>query len=98
MVSTMGIIYGIEDAGDDPAPLATRMREAKRPDGHPAYTVRTGIALLAFFLFACQCMSTVAAIRRETKSIRWPAFVLAYTYVIAYGAALLAYQIGGLFV
>ncbi|HWL89185.1 MAG TPA: ferrous iron transporter B, partial [Polyangiaceae bacterium] len=98
MVSTMGIIYGIEgDVGDDPAPLAVRMREAKKPSGQPAYTLRTGLALLAFFLFACQCMSTVAAIRRETKTLRWPAFVLAYTYVIAYGAAFAVYQVSGFF-
>ncbi|WP_394825139.1 ferrous iron transporter B [Pendulispora albinea] len=95
MVSTMGIIYGIEDVSDDPAPLSTRMRTTKKLDGSPAYTVRTGLALLAFFLFACQCMSTVAAIRRETKSIRWPAFVLAYTYAIAYAAALIVYQVSG---
>jgi len=98
MVSTMGIIYGIEDASSDPSPLSSRMRAAKRPDGRPAYTARTGLALLAFFLFACQCMSTVAAIRRETKSFRWPAFVLAYTYAIAYVAAFFVYQVSGLFI
>ncbi|WP_394835112.1 ferrous iron transporter B [Pendulispora rubella] len=97
MVSTMGIIYGIEDVSDDPAPLSERMRTAKKPDGAPAYTVRTGLALLAFFLFACQCMSTVAAIRRETKSLRWPLFVIGYTYAIAYAAAFLVYQISGIF-
>jgi len=41
-------------------------------------------------------MSTIAAIRRETKSFRWPAFVLAYTYAIAYVAALVVYQVSGL--
>jgi len=96
MVSTMGIIYGIEDVSDDPAPLSARMRVAKKLDGTPAYTVRTGLALLAFFLFACQCMSTVAAIRRETKSLRWPAFVIAYTYAIAYAAAFVVYQVSGM--
>ncbi|WP_437929031.1 ferrous iron transporter B [Sorangium sp. So ce291] len=97
MVGTMGIIFGIEDAGDEPAPLAERIREAKRPDGSPAYSMRTGLALLAFFVIACQCMSTVAAIRRETKTWRWPAFVLAYSYVAAYIAALVVYQASGLF-
>ena len=96
MVGTMGVIFGIEDAADDPAPLSQRMREAKKPDGQKAYSTRTGLALLAFFVFACQCMSTVAAIRRETKTWRWPLFVLAYTYAVAYVAALLVYQLGGL--
>jgi ferrous iron transport protein B len=90
MVGTMGVIFGLENAADDPAPLAARIRETH------AYTTRTALALYAFFVFACQCMSTVAAIRRETKTLRWPAFVLAYTYVVAYAAACAVYQLGGL--
>ncbi len=97
MVGTMGVIFGIENAGDDPQPLSLRMREAKKPNGTPTYSTRTGLALLAFFVFACQCMSTVAAIRRETKTWRWPLFVVAYTYAIAYAAAFLVYQVAGFF-
>jgi ferrous iron transport protein B len=97
MVATLGVVYGIEDAADDDAPLAQKLREAKKPDGSPVYGVRTGLALLAFFVLACQCMSTVAAIRRETASWKWPAFVLAYTYAAGYTAAVLIYQIGGIF-
>jgi ferrous iron transport protein B len=96
MVGTMGVIFGIENASDDPSPLSDRIRQAKKPNGAPAYSTRTALALLAFFVFACQCMSTVAAIRRETKTWRWPAFVLAYTYVVAYAAAFIVYQVGGL--
>lgn len=94
MVGTMGVINGIEDTDDDdPAPLAERIREAKNPDGSHVYSTATGLALLAFFQLACQCMSTLAAIRRETKSWRWPAFVLAYTYTLGYVAAVLVYQV-----
>jgi ferrous iron transport protein B len=89
MVGTMGVIFGLEDTADDTTPLADKMRHA--------YTTRTALALLAFFVFACQCMSTVAAIRRETKTWRWPIVVLAYTYVVAYVAALVVYQIAGAF-
>ena len=64
---------GVEDASRDPAPLSTRIIEAKKPDGSPAYTKRTALALLAFFLLACQCMSTLSAVKRETKSFVWPA-------------------------
>ncbi len=95
MVGTMGVIFGIENAGDDPAPLSVRMRDAKKPNGAPAYSTRTAMALLAFFVIACQCMSTLAAIRRETKTLRWPAFVLAYTYGVAYLVAFGVYQAGG---
>ncbi len=96
MVGTMGVIFGIENAADDPSPLTERLREAKKPDGSPLYGARTGLALLAFFVLACQCMSTVAAIKRETGSYKWPALVLAYTYALGYAAAVAVYQLGGL--
>jgi ferrous iron transport protein B len=73
------------------------MRDAKTASDARVYTTRTAFALLAFFIVACQCMSTVAAIRRETKTLRWPAFVLAYTYAAAYALAFVAYQIAGVF-
>jgi ferrous iron transport protein B len=98
MVSTMGIIFGIEHADDDASPLVERLRDAKRPNGEPSYTASNGLALLAFFVVACQCMSTVAAIARETKSVRWPVFVLLYTYAAAFVAAILVYQVSKLFV
>jgi ferrous iron transport protein B len=97
MVGTLGVIFGLESAGDDDASLRQRLREAKKPDGTPIYTTRNALALLAFFVLAAQCMSTMAAIRRETKSWKWPAFVMAYTYGVAYAAAVLVYQLGGLF-
>jgi ferrous iron transport protein B len=88
MVGTMGVIFGVENAEESPAPLTEHLRSL--------YTMRTGLALLAFFVIACQCMSTVAAIRRETRSWRWPAFVVGYTYALGYAAAVLVYQVGGL--
>ena len=92
MVGTMGVIFGVENAADNPAPLTERLRDTKKADGTPVYTTASGLALLAFFVLACQCMSTVAAIRRETGSWRWPAFVIAYTYALGYAAAVLVYQ------
>ncbi len=97
MVGTMGVIFGVENAADDPAPLTARLRDAKKADGTPVYSTRTGLALLAFFVLACQCMSTVAAIRRETGSWKWPAFVVAYTYALGYVAAVLVYQVSAVF-
>jgi len=92
IVSTMGVIYGLEDpSAASPSALAARMRVAVRPDGRPAYSVATGLSLIAFFLVACQCMSTVAAIRRETRTWRWPLFVLAYSYAAAFALALLVH-------
>src|SRR5262249_42033697 len=60
MVSTLGVIFGLENAGDHPAPLSQRLREAKKPDGSSLYSTRNALALLAFFILAAQCMSTLA--------------------------------------
>ncbi|MEW5738176.1 MAG: ferrous iron transporter B [Myxococcota bacterium] len=92
MVGTLGVIFGLEGDEEDPAPLAEKLREAQRPDGQRAYGVPTALALMAFFVIACQCMSTVAAVRRETRSWKWAAFLLAYTYGAAWVLAVLVYQ------
>lgn len=96
MVSTLGVIFGIEGADDDAAPLADRIREARTPSGAPAYPVATGLALLAFFVVACQCLSTLMAIRRETRSWRWPAFVVLYTYAAAFALAVVVHALASL--
>ncbi len=97
MVGTLGVIFGVEGAQDDPAPLTERLRTAKNADGTPVYTMATGLSVLVFFVFACQCMSTVAAIRRETRSLKWPLFVLAYTYGVAFVCSILVYQVSRFF-
>jgi ferrous iron transport protein B len=90
MVSTLGVTYGVEQDSKDRAPLAERI------GSDPAYSTATALALMAFFVLACQCMSTVAALRRETKGWRVPVFVVAYTYAAAYVAALVTFQIARL--
>jgi ferrous iron transport protein B len=97
MVGTLGVIYSLEDTQDDPARLRERLREARGTDGRPRYDTRTALALLAFFVLACQCTSTVAALARETRSWRWPLFVLAYTYGGAFALAVLVHRVAGLF-
>ena len=89
MVSTLGVTYGVEQTGkeSDVTSLADRI------GSDPAYNTATALALMAFFVLACQCMSTVAALRRETKGWKVPAFVLAYTYVAAYVAAFVVHAI-----
>lgn len=94
MVSTMGIIFGMEDTDENDASLQARIHDAKTQAGAPAYSGLTAAALMAFFVIACQCMSTVAALRRETRSWKWPAFVLGYTYALAYVAAVVVFQGG----
>lgn len=93
MVGTMGVIFGIENAGKEPAPLVEKIRAAKSPDGRPAYGTPTAVALLVFFVIACQCISTLSAVRRETRSAKLALFVLVYTYSLAWVCGALAFQV-----
>jgi ferrous iron transport protein B len=95
-VSTMGLVYGIGEAADPSVPLREKIREERTPDGRPRYTPLVGLSLLVFFALACQCMSTLAVVRRETRSWRWPAFLFGYMTALAYLASLLVYQGGRL--
>ncbi len=95
-VSTMGLVYGIGDMGDDDAPLREKIRAATRRDGTPVYSPLTGLSLMVFFALACQCISTLSVVRRETRSWRWPAFLFGYMTLLAYGASFLVYQGGRL--
>jgi ferrous iron transport protein B len=96
-VSTLGIVYGVGAVDeDDPAPLRDRLRAETRADGRPAYTPLMGLSLMVFFAVACQCMSTLAAVRRETKTYKWPAFLFAYTVALAWALSFVVYQGGRL--
>ncbi len=95
MVGTLGVIFGIEDEATND-PLSARLREAKNGRGEKSYGVPSALALMAFFVLACQCMSTLAAVRRETRSYKWPAFVFVYTYVAAWVLAVIVYQVASL--
>jgi ferrous iron transport protein B len=94
-VSTLGLVYGAGDVDDEAIPLRQKLREETK-DGRPRYTPLVGLSLLVFFALSCQCMSTLAVVRRETKTWTWPAFMFAYMTLLAYGASLLVYQGGRL--
>lgn len=96
-VSTMGLVYGVGDEVDEQSPsLRDRMRAETRSDGKPVYTPLVGVSLMVFFALACQCMSTLAVVKRETRGWRWPAFLLGYMTVLAWGCSFLVYQGGRL--
>lgn len=95
-VATLGLVYGIDQSDDEAAPLRSRLKAEKRSDGKPAYTPLMGISLLVFFAISCQCMSTLATVKRETKSYRWPAFMFAYMTGLAYLLSFGVYQFGRL--
>jgi len=96
-VGTMGVVYGMGDRVDDQSVgLRRRISEEAHADGRPVYTPLVGLSLMVFFALACQCMSTVAVVKRETKSYRWPAFLFAYTGILAWLASFAVYQGGRL--
>jgi ferrous iron transport protein B len=97
IVSTLSIVYNVGKEADAESPsLIEAVRNAKRPDGSPAWTPLVAVSMMVFFVLACQCMSTVAVVRRETNSWRWPLFMVAYMLVIAYVASFVTYQGGRL--
>jgi ferrous iron transport protein B len=101
LVSTLSIVYNVgDDAGGKGAKqsdsLIQAVRDAKRPDGRPAWTPLVAVSMMVFFVLACQCMSTVAVVRRETNSWRWPLFMVSYMLVLAYVASFITYQGGRL--
>lgn len=94
-VSTMGVVYGMGgDVDEDAVGLRQRIQQESRSDGRPVYTPLVGLALMVFFAIACQCMSTLAVVRRETKGWRWPTFLFVYTGLLAWLLAFAVYQGG----
>jgi ferrous iron transport protein B len=97
VISTLSIVYNVEqNDGAGRGSLTNQIRGAKRPDGSPVWTSLTALSLMVFFVLACQCMSTIAVVRRETNSWRWPLCMVGYMMVLAYGSAFLTYQGGRL--
>ena len=92
-VSTMAITYNAGNE-DETEPLADAMRADTYPDGRPVWTPLVAVSLLVWFVLAMQCMSTLAIVKRETASWRWPLFMLAYMNGLAYVVCLIIYQIG----
>lgn len=97
-VSTMALVYGVGEVDDEAAPLRDKIRAETRPDGTRRYTPLVGLSLMIFFALACQCMSTLAVVRRETQSLRYPLLLFGYMTTLAYMSSLFVYQVGLLFV
>lgn len=92
-VGTMATIYSVEGGNDaDESTLREKMDAAKRPDGSRVYTLATAVSLMIFYVLAMQCMSTLAVVKRETRSWKWPLIQLIYMTSLAYLCSLIAYQ------
>jgi ferrous iron transport protein B len=96
-VSTMSIVYNVEGGDEEHTePLRDTMRGEKHADGTPVFTPLVCIGLMAFYVLAMQCISTVAIVRRETNSWRWPLFQIGYMTGLAWLAAFVIFQGGRL--
>jgi ferrous iron transport protein B len=91
-VGTMATLYSVGDNSED-LYIRDKMRAARHPDGRPVYTLATGLSLLIFYVFAMQCMSTLAVVKRETRSWRIPLLQFIYMSALAYISALAVYQL-----
>lgn len=92
-VGTIATLYSVGDAEAEESTLKEKMAQAKHKDGTPVYTLAAGSSLLVFYVFAMQCMSTLAIVKRETKSWKWPLIQFGYMSVLAYICAFLVFQV-----
>ena len=74
--------------------MREKIRRETRANGSPLYTPMVGLSLMIFFALACQCMSTLAAVYRETGTWRWPVFLMVYMTALAWIASFAVYQGG----
>lgn len=98
LVSTLAIIYNVgEDADETSVDLIEALRAERDPvTGKPLYTPLVAVSLMVFFVLACQCMSTIAIVKRETNSWRWPLFMFSYMTVLAWLGSFTVFQGGKL--
>jgi ferrous iron transport protein B len=93
-VGTMATLYSVgEDADENNSTLREKMGAAVREDGSKVYNLATGLSLLMFYVIAMQCMSTLAVVKRETRSWKWPMIQLVYMTALAYLLSWVVYRI-----
>jgi len=107
IIPTMGVLYSLGDVdpgsydvasldASDTGGLRAKLQEAKNEDGTAAWNPVIALSVMVFFALCSQCAATLGAIRRETRSRKWPAFVFIYMTVLAWVAAVAVYQGGRL--
>jgi ferrous iron transport protein B len=92
-VGTMATLYSVGEDSEEGLMLRQKMQQATYEDGRKVYTLATGVSLMIFYVFAMQCMSTLAIVKRETKSWKIPIIQLAYMTGLAYLMSFIAYQL-----
>ncbi len=93
IVSTLGVIYDVGDADEESMDLRSKLYEATWPDGQPIFTLPVALSVMIFFALCAQCAATLAVMKRETNSWRWPVFAFAYMTGLAYIGAMITYHL-----
>ena len=94
IIGTLGTIYNLGQGVDEETPaLRDALYAATWPDGTPVFNLAVALSLMVFFALCCQCGATLAVIKRETNSWRWPLFTFTYMTILAYLGAWATYQI-----
>lgn len=89
-VGTMATLYSVEET-DDNSSLRQKMDAATHSDGSKVYTLPAALSLMVFYVLAMQCMSTLAVVKRETRTWKWPIFQFIYMTALAYGMSWVTY-------
>lgn len=92
-VGSMATIYSVGEDFENEQTLTERLRNEKNSAGQPVYTLASGVSLMVFYVYAMQCMATLAVVKRETKSWKWPIIQLVYMGIMAYLAAWLTFNL-----
>ncbi len=93
IVATLGVIFDLGgDQDEESEGLRSAIKSATWPDGRPLFTLPVALGVMVFFALCMQCVSTLAIMRRETNSWRWPAFAFAYMTTLAYVGAFVVYR------
>jgi len=91
-VGSLATIYSVQEDGAENMSLLNKMKAEKREDGTPVYSLATGVSLMVFYVYAMQCMATLAVVKRETNTWKWPLFQMAFMGAMAYVGAFIAYS------
>jgi ferrous iron transport protein B len=92
-VGSLATIYAVQDDGGENVRLIERLKNEKNKNGDPVFTLASGVSLMIFYVFAMQCMATLAVVKRETNSWKWPLIQVGFMGLMAYFGALISFQL-----
>jgi ferrous iron transport protein B len=92
-VGSLATIYAVHDESEENTRLIEKLKNEKSLKGQKIYSLASGVSLMIFYVFAMQCMATLAVVKRETNSWKWPMIQILYMGLLAYTGAYVSFQI-----